>query len=492
MPTPQRPAFGRLQSFGLSWPLLVAVTVCIGFLSGSTTQILGDPDTWLHLATGHWILQHHSVPVVDPFSYPMAGAPWIAHEWLAQCLMAVAYDWCCWTGLVLLAAGAFALTLACLLRFMLGVMPAIYALLFCALASSALAPHLLARPHVLAWPILALWAGSLIKASERKRPPPWHLAGLMVLWANLHGSFTLGLVLVMAGALEVATGSPAAERWKTLKPWCAFFCLSVLAAMITPAGWRGLWFTFHVVNLKHLDVIGEWMPTSFAAFNPLELWLLVLLGLAMCGYLRLPLVRLLLLMGLLHQALAHGRYLSIFGMLTPLLIAASFAAQYRIRSEDRRDVSALDDFFDVLAAPAQRVMVAAAVLLVLLTGLAVHGTGQHRPEASISPRAAVQAAMDAGAKGHVLNQYSFGGYLIDRGIPVFIDGRADLYGDRHMGAYLDGVESGQPEKIRKVLDDFQIGWTLLRPDSATVRYLDQHNEWRRVYADESAVVHIRQ
>jgi len=100
--------------------------------------------------------------------------------------------------------------------------------------------------------------------------------------------------------------------------------------------------------------------------------------------------------------------------------------------------------------------------------------------------------MDAGAKGHVLNQYSFGGYLIDRGIPVFIDGRADLYGDRHMGAYLDGVESGQPEKIRKVLDDFQIGWTLLHPDSATVRYLDQHNEWRKVYADESAVVHIRQ
>ena len=492
MPAARRPVLDRLQSCGLSWPLLLAVAVCLGFVLGSTSQVLADPDTWLHLASGRWMLQHRSVPAADVFSHPMAGAPWIAHEWLAQCLMAAAYDRLGWTGVVFLAVGAFALTLACLLRFMLGVMPAIYALLFSALASSALSPHLLARPHVLAWPILALWTVSLIHASERKRAPPWQLAGLMVLWANLHGSFTLGLVLVMAFALEAVLGSAKAQRWQTARTWCAFLGLALLAALLTPAGWRGLWFTFQVVKLQHLDIIVEWMPTSFATFNPLELWLLVLLGLAMSGCLRLPLVRWLLLMGLLHQALAHERYVSIFGLLTPLLIATSFGDRYRRRPATGPQVSALDSFFEALAAPARRATAAVAVLIVLSTGLAVSPTGRHRPDDSNAPRAALQAALDAGAKGHVLNQYGFGGYLAYRGIPVFIDGRADLYGDRHMEAYVAVMASGEPEKIRKVLEDFQIGWTLLRPGSATVRYLDQQAAWRRVYADETAVVHIRQ
>lgn len=492
MPIPYRLPRISMSSFGISWPLLVAVAVCIGLLSYTTTQTLKDADTYLHLTTGYWIFQHQTVPSVDPYSYTLGGAPWIVHEWLSQCLLAATHHLGGWTGLVVLTVTSFALTLAYLLRFLLPRMPPIYALFFTALASSVLVTHLLARPHVLAWPILAVWVGSLINASEKNQSPPWWLLGLMVLWANLHGSFTLGLALVLPIALEAVLNSPRASRWETLRSWGFFFCLSLLAAMMTPAGWKGLWFTYHTVNLKHLNNIGEWMPASFIGFNPLELWLMALLGLALTGYLRLPVIRLLLVLGLLHQALAHGRYISLFGMLTPILIATPFGKLYPTLSAGKSQVSTLDRFFDKLAAPAKPMTVAIAVVLVLSTGFVTGQLGKHRPDAAITPKAAVDAAIQAGATGHVLNGYGFGGYLIYRGIPVFIDGRADLYGDQHMGVYLDALESNKPEKIQKTLDDFKISWTLLPPNSSTLLYLNTRPDWKKIYEDDIAVVHLRQ
>lgn len=491
MPIPYRlPRIG-MSSFGISWPLLVAVALCIGLLPYTTTQTLRDADTYLHLATGYWIFQHQAVPSIDPFSYTRGGAPWVAHEWLSQCLLAAIHHLGGWTGLVVLTVTSFALTLAGLLRFLLGRMPPVYALFFTALASSALVSHLLARPHVLAWPVLALWAGSLINASEKNRSPPWWLLSLMILWANLHGSFTLGLALVLPIALEAVLDSPRASRGETLRSWAGFFCLSLLAAMLTPAGWKGLWFTVHIFNLKYLNNIGEWMPAGFTGVNPLELWLMALLGLALTGYLRLPVIRLLLVLGLLHQALAHGRYISLFGLLTPILIATPFGKLYPTLSAGKPQVSTLDRFFDRLVAPAKPLTVAVAVVLVLITAVVTSQTGSHTPHVSNTPKAAVDAAIQAGSTGHVLNEYGFGGYLIYRGIPVFIDGRADLYGDRHMDAYFDAVTSSKPEKIQKTLDDFKISWTLLPPNSPALLYLNTRPDWKKIYEDDIAVVHLR-
>jgi len=152
----------------------------------------------------------------------------------------------------------------------------------------------------------------------------------------------------------------------------------------------------------------------------------------------------------------------------------------------------LDRFFDKLAAPARRPAFAVAVALVLLTGFLTGQTGRHAPAAANSPKAAVDAALRAGAAGHVLNSDNFGGYLMSRGIPVFIDARADFYGNQRVDAYATINESNQPESIQKILDDFHISWTLLRPSSGALLYLNTRTDWRKIHEDETAVVHIRQ
>ena len=70
---------------------------------------------------------------------------------------------------------------------------------------------LLARPHMLALPIAAAWSAGLLAARDRGRAPPLALAALMTLWANMHGGFIFGLMLIGPFALEALAEAPPAR-----------------------------------------------------------------------------------------------------------------------------------------------------------------------------------------------------------------------------------------------------------------------------------------
>ena len=476
---------------GLSWPLIFATLLCLGLLIQTTSEILIDGDTYWHLAAGHWIWAHHAVPVADPFSYTRLGMPWVDHEWLSQCILAKVFDYGGWTGLVLVAVVCCSLTLAYLMRFLLKRMQPIHSLLFTTLATAVLLGHLLVRPHVLTWPLLAVWVGTLIDGAERNRPPPWWLVGIMVLWANLHLSHILGLALTVPLALDAALASSPERRVAVIKRWGLFFALCTLAALLTPAGWKSVLPFTEIFTLKHLARVGEWRSANFGAVSPLEIWLMLLLGLAFTGYLRLPAVRILLILGLLHQALAHARFIAVFGLLAPMLLATGFGKQYEALNAGKQQAKGLDVLFARLVATARPWAIICCAVLIALTAYFTSQAGRHMPLASITPKAAVDAAIQAGAKGNVMNQYTFGGYLIFRGIPPFIDGRAEVYGNEIMDAYIDAVDSNRSEKIQNTLDTYKIDWTLLTPDSILVLYLNMRSDWEKIHEDEVAVVHVR-
>jgi hypothetical protein len=486
------PAPLTVRTFGASWPLLVALLALIGVLGHPRPDaLLSDGDTYWHLATGSWIVEHGAVPKTDPFSHSMPGATWTAHEWLSELMLYGVQHVAGWAGLVVAASLLFAATLAYLMRFLLARMEPVHALLFTALAAGMLMGHLLARPHVFAWPLLAVWVGTLVDASENRRGPPWWLLALMVVWANLHGSFTLGLALGAALALEAVLACPVGQRSAAARRWVAFVALSVLASMVTPSGWQGIWYTVQVMRMTvALEVIDEWRSPDFHRLQPLELWLMLMLAIACAGRMRLPWMRLLLVLGLIHLALKHQRNVAVLGLVSPLLMATPLANRWRATTVVRRDADSLDRFFLALAAPARpSAVVAAALVAALLAGAALQSK-RFAPVAERSPAAAVQAALRAGAHGPVLNDYGFGGYLIYSGVPVFIDGRADMYGDALLNRQINALMLRDPSDLPRLLDDYRIGWTLLPPGTPALAALDQLPGWRRVHADAVAVVHV--
>lgn len=480
-----RPA---LSSRGLSWPLLVAAA---GFLMAINPTLLIDADTYWHVATGRWIFDHLAVPEADPFSHTMRGAPWVAHEWLSEVLLAGAYRFFGWSGPVALAAGAYGVTLAMLCRHLLRHLEPVHALGLAVLAAGLIQDHLLARPHALAYPAIAAWGIALVRAREAGAAPAWYWALLMTFWANLHGSFVLGLGLAGFFAIEAVVAAPAAERRQALLDWGRFILLALLAALLTPHGWGGLAFALKFHGMEYsMKVIGEWRSPDFHQFQPLELGLMVGALAVLLRGLRLPTPRVLLVLGLLHLALVHARHTEILGIVVPLAVAPALGAQWRSAPGEGR-AAAMDRWFVALAAPAR--IPAILLTLSLLAGAAclVAQSGALRPAKAITPEAAVQAAQAAASGGQVLNSYHFGGYLIFSGIAPYIDGRADMYGDDFLAAYGHAVKLEAGDSLPRLLERQHIGWTLLAPGLPAVALLDHLPGWRRLYADDTAVVHVR-
>lgn len=478
-------------AFGFSWPLIVGLLVCIKFLYSIQSELLHDPDTYLHISIGRWILLHHAVPSVDVFSYTKLGEPWVAHEWLAGVVFALCYQWTGWTGLVLLAILVMASTLAYQLRHLLAYLEPIHALFFTALTYFALAGHLLVRPHVLAWPLLAIWVCQLVKAVENRRAPPLWLLGVMVLWANLHGGFTLGLALEIPFFLDAVCSAPKQARGETAKHWIRFMLASGLAAMITPSGWHGIFFTLHVMNLEYLQHIQEWMPPKSVSLWFMEGWVALLLALAATGRLRMSLWRLLPLLGLLHLALGHFRNISIFSLLAPLFLAAPLARHWYATQPQASQAESLDRLFRALAPKASWYAVLLAGTVIAGIALSMDQKERYQPGIAISPAQALQAAKDARLEGNVFNEYGFGGFLVFHGIPVFVDGRADLYGNAFLKKYAEATDGCTPEKLAHLLDEYRIGWTLLQAGSPAARQMENLPGWLQIHADKIAVVHKR-
>src|SRR6516162_5045088 len=255
-----RRVFPALREFIPSWPLILRLVFFVRALA-QPMALLNDPDTYLHIASGRWMLAHTALPVHDPFSHSFAGATWVPHEWLAEIVLAAVYGLAGWSGLVLLTAAAFALSLALLTRFLLRWTEPFSTLIAVVLGGALVQGHLLARPHLLALPLLVLWSGALFAARDTWSGPPFRRLPVMVVWANLHGSFAFGLALALFLAAEavLAPGRRAHEAGR----WGGFSLLAFAAALLTPNGMAGFFEPVRLIAMPALQAsFGEWLSPN--------------------------------------------------------------------------------------------------------------------------------------------------------------------------------------------------------------------------------------
>ncbi len=455
---------------------LVAGAMFFAFLL-AVPAILADTDTLWQIHTGEWILQHRAIPHVDPFSYTAAGQRWFAHEWLAETIMALANRAGGSRGVMVLAAAAAGLTLGLLLyhlrRFM-ALPPALVVMLTAIVTCSV---SLLARPHLLAWPCLELWSAGLVLARARRSAPSWWLLPVMILWVNLHGSFIIGLLLPFPFMVEALIEARANWRGPAIA-WSQFIGAAWIVALLNPDTYETLLFPFQLTGMHNLNWIGEWQPADFSAFNPLEAVIVMLLGMGLLGYLTVPPLRLLMMLGLIHMALQHARHAQLVGLLGALVLAEAIG---RIAPRPEQEETA------------PRVLVfGLPILAVLLPAVAL--VIRFAIPLKEEPGASVFATLDklppTLRARPVLNDYPIGAYLIAHGDRPFIDSRADMYGDAFLGRFRQ-ITDLKPGALDAALRDYDVTWTIFRPDAPVLQLLDRQPGWRRLIVDPDAVVHVR-
>jgi hypothetical protein len=443
--------------------------------------LLNDPDTMWQITVGQWILDHRAVPQTDIYSFTMQGQPWISTQWLAQVMYAEAFAIAGWSGPVVLAASAIALTFALLARQVSRSLRESTTLVFVAAGLALTVPHLLARPHVLAMPVMILWIGGLIEAADRRAAPSFWLLPLLALWANLHGGFVFGLFLIGPIALDALLNAEASARKTLLARWAAFGLAALIASCLTPYGWNALLASQKILSLgKALPLISEWRPADFGGIGIFELTLLAGIGLALLRGVRLPPMRIALLLGLVHMALSQSRAAEMLALVAPLVLAEPLARQIGDAEASGSRNS-----------PPMRGALVAGIIVALVAGTVAYASvHRYEPNMRGTPVAAV-AELKTLNLARVFNDYDFGGYLIASSVPTFIDGRTELFGETFFVDHNNASGLMEPENLFRLLDAYKIEATLLRTQSAATKLLDHIDGGQKIYSDGIATIHFR-
>jgi hypothetical protein len=444
---------------------LMLAVVLIPAVLGSSKTIFNDGDVSWHIATGQWILAHHAIPHTDPFSFTWFGKPWVPIEWLAEAILGAAYSLAGYGGIAALVTAALmalhAIVYANASRYVRPLI-AIVAMDF------VLVPMLLARPHVLVWPLLALWTWLMVRARRHDSAPPIASALLLTLWANMHGSFPLGIGIAGLFGLEALIFS--SDRAKVLQQWVPFGLACVVAVFINANGTAGVLHPLRMENLQMLPLIDEWKPSN-PKVTPFFFGILVLiLALIVWKRPKLPWTRWLLLAGMLGLALLQVRHQAMLAIIAAMVLPEGFGEQQKAPG-DRTPVT-------VTAAAAIALIVARAILPLSPV------------EGEANPWKLIAAVPPQYRSQPVLNGYSMGGPLILAGIRPYIDGRGDMYGDLLVNDYVR-IDGGDRAAFDQAVQRWGIRWAILPQQARLIAILDSSPGWQRIASDEAGLVYVR-
>jgi hypothetical protein len=464
-------------------------------LFAMAARSITDPDIWWHLRTGELILATHSVPHTDPFSFTRFGQPWVAHEWLSDVLIYGLYRAAGWGGLIvpfgaITAAALLLIFVRCAGRPYVAAIATIW-------AAAASAPTWGVRPQMLSFLLASLFWLILERASEHPKLV-WWTVPLTLLWLNLHAEFALGIALMLlflvGTAMDVAFGF---EGWEKAKPflrnlgWSILACLAVVP--LNPNGLRMYWYPVETLQSPAMQsYIDEWFSPNFHQLRhlPFLLMLLAIVAALPLSGRRLRPRELLLLLVMTAAALHSIRHIAIFALVAAPILSSLLLGWLEKTGLSQRLTTKNHKTHG------RRLALHAVVLLSFLAFTAVRVGSvlleQPQLEAARFPAAAVSFLAAQRPPGPLLNHYDWGGYLIWKLYPeyqVYVDGRADLYGDSFLYAHASSFYL--TDGWRKAIERWQIQTVLLPPGAPLISGLLASSGWKQIYGDSQAVILTR-
>lgn len=466
----------------------------------SGAKSLRDGDTLWHIKFGAIMLEQGTLITRDEFSHTAYGQPWLAHEWLSEIIMAALHGWAGLAGVALFSFAVAGLTFTLLFKTasrLAGDGPALAAV---ALALPFALTHLLARPHLFTW----LGAALTLYLLERKDRTLWLLVAVNALWANLHGGVLFGLVLqaaYLAGSwLEQGGGnllhSPR-QWWKEHRRPALVLLASTLAVGINPFGFHLFVFPFQVASPLFVQQINEWKSPDLREIWYFRVWIVAIFVAAACAANQLPWRARLLAPFLLWQMLGHIRHVSITALLlapfTAIVLRSAWNAMERLLRRRREQAPKEEDQLPVSPWTGPGLIAISCLLAVIVTAKAPEKWRDHIDALFPMPEPFSQGAVDFLKGGYpgerLFNHYEWGDYLLytlDPPPKIFIDGRADMYGEKIFSDYLE--VAALSSRTDAVLDRYAIDWVVFPSSHPLPRMLALRNEWRTLYRDEQAMI----
>ena len=441
-----------------------------------------DPDIWWHLRNAQFLITHHAFIRTDMYSFTAAGAPWMNHEWLAELPFYLGWRFAGDRGL-------YCVTVLAVEIIMFGIFALAYrnsrsprAALFVTVIA-ALLSTVSYGPRTLLFGWVWLIVELLILTESEHRPKlVWCLPIVFGLWVNTHGSWMIGLVLLIlylvTGSVRFHCGALYCDGFSRtrLRSLLLSSLLSVCVVFVNPYGWRLVAYPFNLAFHQKLNVtnVEEWRSLDF--HSPRGVIVLAFLGLLillqLCRERQWKLREIAYLFLAIYAAFNYSRFLFLFAILAAPIAARSFA------------------IWKSKAATPTRPLINAAVVLVFLGVIAGNlrtADLRGRQEWKKFPVEALPFLSSFHPQGPVFNEFLWGGYMIwnSRQWPVFIDSRVDIF--EYNGTFKDYLDIVRIHNTLQLLDKYKIRYIFFEKDTPLV-YLIQHvGGWKVDYESEKII-----
>lgn len=466
----------------------LAIMVKLFFYTGA---ILRDPDNWWQVKVGLDILANKALPVIDTYSYTFADHPWIAKEWLGQVLLAGGYEAFEWKGVVLVTISSIMLTLAALTWCLSARFKPLVAIGLAFLITMVAGAIFTARPLIFSLPIIVVWTAVLFDAARQQKPPPLWTLVLIVLWANLHGTFTFGFVIAAFAGLDCLS-RVGLQQPRLIARWIGFGLLCPLVTLLNPYGAQAILATFTVASGNEaVPFIMEWSAFDAQTDHYSMAALMIVIAILLLARLQIRWTYAAFFLFTLYLFLAYARFQYLWLLLIPVVLASDIARQFPALSfarwlnepRDRLETAIARHFRVICAGLACFWIAAMGIFLTVATV---------QPDDAHAAAGGLAYARDHQLSGPVMNSYNFGGSLIFHGIKTYIDGRTDQL---FLGGFMNdtmtmGTSAGKA-LLQRDLAKYNIAWALLTPQDGRIPFFDELPGWRRGYADDTCVVYVR-
>jgi hypothetical protein len=445
---------------------------------------VADPDIWWHLHNAEFLVQTHSLPHYDAYSFTVAGHPWMNHEWLADLPYYVAWKLCDLRGIDAVAVSLLSLIYLGVLyfswretgNFKAAVLGTAYAIF---LGRVSFGP----RTILFGYGYLVVLLIVLQRFRQNKRVPLWIIPPLFCLWVNTHGSWSLGMivftVIIAGGLVRLRRGFVESEVWtgpqriKLLLTWAT----SVAMLFLNPYGARLVFYPLDMAyrqktNIEH---VAEWVSVNFHDFRgKMVIVLLIILLLSMLlRPRRRTLTEVMLVVFALYCGLTYVRFLFLAGILLAPVLASIL------------------DFVPPYRAELDTPLINAFAILLMIAGVAYFWPKESQLQAKVNeqyPVGAITYLQTHPPSGPVINYYLWGGFTNWKNpkVKVFVDGRADIFD--YSGVFTDYLNLLALQQPDTILDKYKARYVLFPHNEPLTCLLEHSSNWKTVFSDQNSVL----
>src|SRR5437764_11812732 len=477
--------------------VLTLILIALEFIFAMYKPDLNDPDIWWHMRNAQFLFQHHQFPRYDMYSFTVTGHPWVNTEWLSEVPFYFAYQAFGLAGLKSLSFFVLDTIFLLLLylcyqesrNFKASVVSCYLATL---LATVSFGPRTILFGYIYLLVMLII----VQRFRERGVAPLWIIPPLFLLWANTHGSWSLGLILFFlvgsSGSVGGSWGRIDSQRWTPahLRKLVLTGIASLTALFVNPFGWRLVYYPFDLAFKQKLNIahVQEWVSVDFHDLRG-KMVLILIIGLLLGALLRnrrWNLGEILILVFALYSGLTYIRFLVLLGIVAAPVLAKTL------------------DFFPPYRPEDETPRVNMAVLALMIGLMVFFWPREAKVRKSIEetyPSGVVRYLKANPPQGNVLNFYLWGGYLgwHDPEFKDFVDSRVDIFEyEGVLKDYLDllGADNLQ-HRPDAILDKYHIRYVLFPPSDSKnplhaagqLVYVLQHDpHWKTIYQDSVSVL----